>query len=79
MDKENLNGQTVEDITEDGKEESNMEKVLILMRKERKKEENGLTEKESDGLKQLMVRKKTDLFYFINYKLNKKRNFVSLM
>jgi len=79
MDKENLNGQTVEDITEDGKEESNMEKVLILMRKERKKEENGLTEKESDGLKQLMVRKKTDLLYLINYKLNKKRNFVSLM
>jgi len=79
MGKENLNGQTVEDITEDGKEESNMEKVLILMRKERKKEENGLTEKESDGLKQLMVRKKTDLLYLINYKLNKKRNFVSLM
>jgi len=79
MGKENLNGQTVEDITEDGKEESNMEKVLILMRKERKKEENGLTEKESDGLKQLMVRKETDLLYLINYKLNKKRYFDSLM
>jgi len=46
MDLVNSNGPMVENIKVNGKMENNMVRVFILMPKEKKKQENGLMEKE---------------------------------
>ena len=49
MDLEFLNGKMGENMSENGKKENNMEKGCILMKKEKKKSEFGLREKEWNG------------------------------
>lgn len=50
MDKENLNGQMAENIKVNGKMVNSTDKVYILMHKVKRKKENGLMERELDGL-----------------------------